>query len=185
MIQIKQRVSRHLCQRNPFVYSYIYNVPLRCKWNMQSFSTYKKPVRTIEQVLFINRGRRTRTLDIWFWRPTFYRLNYTPTSSPSRVRTYDPPVNSRMLYRWAIEDHFYFVSGSHLLSRAVSSQVSSAACVLTVVFGMGTGVSHRRIATGNSSCSFKHLQNRTCTYFINSITHLFFGQALDLLVSVS
>ena len=34
-------------------------------------------------------------------------------------------------------------------------------------------------------CSFKHLQNRTCTYFINSITHLFFGQALDLLVSVS
>ena len=40
-------------------------------------------------------------------------------------------------------------SGSHLLSRAVSSQVSSAACVLTVVFGMGTGVSHKRIATGN------------------------------------
>ena len=41
-------------------------------------------------------------------------------------------------------------SGSHLLSRAVSSQVSSAACVLTVVFGMGTGVSHKRIATGIS-----------------------------------
>ena len=39
-------------------------------------------------------------------------------------------------------------SGSHLLSHAVSSIVSSAAYVLTVVFGMGTGVSHKRIATG-------------------------------------
>ena len=45
--------------------------------------------------------------------------------------------------------------GSHLLSRAVSSQVSSADCVLTFVFGMGTGVSHNRITTGN----FLHLQN--------------------------
>ncbi len=26
-------------------------------------------------------------------------------SSPSRVWTYDPPVNSRMLYRWAIEEY--------------------------------------------------------------------------------
>lgn len=41
------------------------------------------------------------------------------------------------------------VSGSHLLSHAVSSIVSSAASVLTVVFGMGTGVSPKRIATGN------------------------------------
>ena len=45
-------------------------------------------------------------------------------------------------------------SGSHLFSQAVASQVSSAACVLTVVFGMGTGVSHRRIATGNLPVSF-------------------------------
>ena len=40
-------------------------------------------------------------------------------------------------------------SGSHLLSHAVSSIVPSAAYVLTVVFGMGTGVSHKRIATRN------------------------------------
>ena len=40
-------------------------------------------------------------------------------------------------------------SGSHLLSHAVSSIVSSAASVLTIVFGMGTGVSPKRIATGN------------------------------------
>ena len=40
-------------------------------------------------------------------------------------------------------------SGNLLFSRAVTSQVPSAACVLTVVFGMGTRVSHRRIVTGN------------------------------------
>ena len=39
-------------------------------------------------------------------------------------------------------------SGSHLLSHAVSSIVSSASQGLTFVFGMGTGVSPGRIATG-------------------------------------
>ena len=39
-------------------------------------------------------------------------------------------------------------SGSHLLSHAVSSIVPSAAYVLTIVFGMGTGVSLKRIVTG-------------------------------------
>ena len=42
---------------------------------------------------------------------------------------------------------FFYKSGIHLLSRAVSSKVPSAVCVLTIVFGMGTGVSHRRIDT--------------------------------------
>ena len=41
-------------------------------------------------------------------------------------------------------------SGSHLLSHAVSNVVPSAAYGLTIVFGMGTGISHRRIATGTS-----------------------------------
>ena len=41
-------------------------------------------------------------------------------------------------------------AGSHLLSHAVSSVVPSAAQALTVVFGMGTGVSPARIATSNS-----------------------------------
>ena len=41
---------------------------------------------------------------------------------------------------------FIFYSGSLLLSRAVSSRVSSAGRVLTIVFGMGTGVSPCRIA---------------------------------------
>ena len=39
-------------------------------------------------------------------------------------------------------------SSSHLLSHAVSSIVPSAAYVLTIVFGMGTGVPRKRIATG-------------------------------------
>ena len=41
----------------------------------------------------------------------------------------------------------YFWSGGHLLSHTVSSAVSSAVRVLTIVFGMGTGVSPGRIAT--------------------------------------
>ena len=46
-------------------------------------------------------------------------------------------------------DYLKRQSGSHLLSHAVSSIVPSAAQVLTIVFGMGTGVSTGRIATGN------------------------------------
>ena len=39
------------------------------------------------------------------------------------------------------------MSGSRLLSHAVSSIVPSAARIFTVVFGMGTGVPSARIAT--------------------------------------
>ena len=46
------------------------------------------------------------------------------------------------------EPFIFFNTGSHLLSHTVSSAVPSAAYVLTVVFGMGTGVSRKRIATG-------------------------------------
>ena len=42
------------------------------------------------------------------------------------------------------------MSGIRLVSRAVSSKVPSAAYGLTVVFGMGTGVSHTRIDTGQN-----------------------------------
>ena len=40
--------------------------------------------------------------------------------------------------------------GSHLLFHAVASIVPSAVWVLTIVFGMGTGVSPKRITAGNS-----------------------------------
>ena len=47
-----------------------------------------------------------------------------------------------------------FGAGSHLLSHTVSSAVPSAAYVLTVVFGMGTGVSPERIATRKGVIKF-------------------------------
>ena len=47
-------------------------------------------------------------------------------------------------------DHFdKKSSGIHLLFHTVSSIVPSAALVLTIVFGMGTGVSPGRINTGS------------------------------------
>ena len=42
---------------------------------------------------------------------------------------------------------FLIEFGSHLLSHTVSSAVPSAVWVLTIVFGMGTGVTPKRIAT--------------------------------------
>ena len=44
-------------------------------------------------------------------------------------------------------------SGAHLLFHTVSSIVPSAARVLTIVFGMGTGVSPVRIGTRNIQLS--------------------------------
>ena len=68
--------------------------------------------------------------------------------------THSVPLYSNDLCGWGFASdfrihHFLFWSGSHLLSHAVSSIVPSAAQVLTIVFGMGTGVSPERIATGN------------------------------------
>ena len=62
-----------------------------------------------------------------------------PTSRLSGVRS------NRLSYKPSFENK----SGTHLLSQIVSNIVPSAAYVLTIVFGMGTGVSHKRIGTGN------------------------------------
>ena len=61
-------------------------------------------------------------------------------------RTPDPLLARQVLSQLSYTPIF---SGVHLLSHTVASIVPSAACVLTVVFGMGTSVSHRRIGTGN------------------------------------
>ena len=55
----------------------------------------------------------------------------------------------------------FFKSGIHLLSHIVSNAVPSAVWVLTVVFGMGTGVSPKRIATRNFSVIQLLLNNWT------------------------
>ena len=62
-----------------------------------------------------------------------------PTSRLSGVRS------NRLSYKPLL--FFFFKFGSHLLSHTVSSAVPSAAWVLTIVFGMGTGVTPKRIAT--------------------------------------
>ena len=69
-------------------------------------------------------------------------------------------------------------AGSHLLSHTVSSAVPSAAYVLTFVFGMGTGVSHKRITTGkifnlqfrrNAQSPLRSASSRLMAYAICSI----------------
>ena len=52
-------------------------------------------------------------------------------------------------FLWSSLLNYFFKSGGHLFSHIVSNIVPSAAYVLTVVFGMGTGVSHKRITTRN------------------------------------
>ena len=58
-----------------------------------------------------------------------------------------------MTYINSLHTKRFYKGGIHLLSRAVSSKVPSAAYVLTIVFGMGTGVSHKRIDTAKVSKS--------------------------------
>ena len=55
-------------------------------------------------------------------------------------------------------------SGSHLLSHIVSNIVPSAAQVLTIVFGMRTGVTPERIATGNVRAT--KVSAQTCLSFL-------------------
>ena len=88
------------------------------------------------------------------------RLSYKPVwrrrdsnSRPPACKAGALPTELRPRKRFA---------GGLLLSHAVSSVVPSAACVLTIVFGMGTGVPRRRIAT--SKLELYHVQ-------LNSKTH--------------
>ena len=78
-------------------------------------------------------------------------------SFPSRL-LYQPPQATILCILWLLvklllpSSYFFysfisFYAGSHLLSHTVSSAVPSAGRVLTVVFGMGTGVPPCRIAT--------------------------------------
>ena len=62
------------------------------------------------------------------------------------IRTHDPLLARQVLSQLSYTP---INSGVHLLSHTVASIVPSAACVLTVVFGMGTSVPRRRIGTGN------------------------------------
>ena len=73
-------------------------------------------------------------------------------SGDGEIRTLDPLLARQVLSQLSYTP---INSGVHLLSHTVASIVPSAACVLTVVFGMGTSVSHRRIGTGNSNLNYQ------------------------------
>ena len=83
------------------------------------------------------------------------RLSYKPRLILQKLRCHI----ITLLYMFSVKAKPLFAvkllikSGSHLLSHAVSSIVPSAAQVLTIVFGMGTGVSPKRIGTRNLSSS--------------------------------
>ena len=68
------------------------------------------------------------------------------------IRTLDPLLARQVLSQLSYIP--FFCSGARLLSHAVSSAVPSAARALTVVFGMGTGVSPGRIGTGSLSVTY-------------------------------
>ena len=72
------------------------------------------------------------------------RMSVLPDSGDKGIRTLDPLLAGQVLSQLSYTPEG---SGGHLLSHAVSSIVPSAARVLTIVFGMGTGVSPGRIGT--------------------------------------
>ena len=79
-------------------------------------------------------------------------------SGDGEIRTLDPLLARQVLSQLSYTPIF---SGVHLLSHTVASIVPSAACVLTVVFGMGTSVSHRRIGTGNRRRGLRSCSDRS------------------------
>ena len=107
-----------------------------------------------------------RTLDPLLARQVLSQLSYTPTDAglpffkaipifylmdicPVGLSGLGPPTSRLSGVRSNRLSYKPIESGIHLLSHAVSSIVPSAAYVLTVVFGMGTGVSPKRISTRN------------------------------------
>ena len=104
-----------------------------------------------------------RTLDPLLARQVLSQLSYTPILDYSNglytlmgLSGLEPPTSrlsgvrsNQLSYKPFCFRKFFIYSGSHLLSHTVSSAVPSAAWVLTIVFGMGTGVSPKRIATRN------------------------------------
>ena len=73
-----------------------------------------------------------------------------PTSRLSGVRSNRLSYKPTRYWKTAFTGFFFFGAGGHLLSHTVSSAVPSAVWGLTIVFGMGTGVSPRRITTSEA-----------------------------------
>ena len=74
-------------------------------------------------------------------------LLFVRANGDGEIRTLDPLLARQVLSQLSYTP--IKKSGIHLLSHIVTNIVSSAAQVLTIVFGMGTGVTPERIDTGN------------------------------------
>ena len=101
-----------------------------------------------QQTLFSsadNGDGEIRTLDPLLARQVLSQLSYAPILMG--LSGLEPPTSRLSGVRSNRLSYKPIESGIHLVSHAVSSIVPSAAYVLTVVFGMGTGVSHKRIDT--------------------------------------
>ena len=94
-----------------------------------------------------------------FWSDTQFYVS--DRMEMERFELLTPCLQGRCSPNWAIPP---WESGSHLLSHTVTSIVSSAAFVLTIVFGMWTGVSQKRIATRKSYL----LRRSFRSYFVTS-----------------
>ncbi len=113
-------------------------------------------------VLMFSGDNEIRTRDPLLARQVLSQLSYTPIGLyliwyllPVGLNGLEPSTSrlsgvrsNQLSYKPVCSIFRELRAGSHLLSHAVSSVVSSAAYVLTIVFGMGTGVSHKRITTG-------------------------------------
>ena len=86
-----------------------------------------------------------RTLDPLLARQVLSQLSYAPILMG--LSGLEPPTSRLSGVRSNRLSYEPIDSGDHLLSQAASHQVPSTAQVLTVVFGMGTGVSPERIIT--------------------------------------
>ena len=116
--------------------------------------------RTVRLINNLSGDGEIRTHDPLLARQVLSQLSYAPIMGLSGL---EPPTSRLSGVRSNRLSYKPIQSGIHLLSHTVSSVVSSAAKVLTIVFGMRTGVSPRRIATGNLTLS--------CNSFVQSFLY--------------
>ena len=95
-------------------------------------------------VLFLSLGLLDIDVNMQFSRYNLF--DSFAASGDKGIRTLDPLLARQVLSQLSYTP---MNPGIHLSSHTVSSIVLSAAYGLTIVFGMGTGVSHKRIGTRN------------------------------------
>ena len=96
---------------------------------------------------FLRKGKNKPYFCVVIFLQSLIPVSRNKKKADDRTRTDNLLITSQLLCQLS---HIGILdSGDHLLSQAASHQVPSTAQVLTVVFGMGTGVSPERIITRN------------------------------------